>query len=317
MSRYKKSKSSPPHTPSEIEQQQEQWRRRFDSFSPEKQHLIVSETIAAQEACGSRLAVARHLSLIHDALCLDLKTSKQKREWTLFLKAVLPGLALSRSQVFKDIKAWRVAQETFPAQLLDEFFANGYALSVRPTVEQPLGKMTEPCKHVLEQLGDDELSLVQYRMVLSEAANIVKDNAKKNRAPRTPESAEEKRDRLLADFHNLAVGHLEDLAKAIEPGESYTSMRVRDDLEIIVRRLMVATGVEALELEPRSLPEGYRSLNLPALAPKPRKTALPRKGARKARVAKRESLHSHETVADNGTTPVSTTVAEEEVPSLV
>lgn len=315
-----KRKPSPVPTRTTSEQQQEEWERLFATFTPAEKETVERGTKAAKAAAGSRLAVAMNLLQVRDVVCRDLTNPKQKRKWTLCLRVTLPGLATSRSQTFRDMLVVSKAKERFPASLLDEFIASGYALNVRPTAEEPLGRMTKPLLHVLEQIGDDvELNSAQCRTVLAEAANIVKKNAKESRAPRTPRSAEEKRERILHSIHEVVISSLEDLAKAIEPGDEYPARNLRDDLELIVGRLLTATGIEALDLELRSLPEGYECLNLPAPAPKPRRNATRSGGSRTqvAKAAKRKSLRTPKTVTDKGTTSVSTTVAEEEVPSLV
>jgi hypothetical protein len=248
------------------EVQQEQWLRHFDALSNDDREIIEQETREAKAACGSRLAVAKHLANVRDILCRDLANAKQKRLWTLYLKARLPGLAVSRSQAFRDIKAWETAKENFPAALLDAFLSSGYALSVRPTVEEPLGKNTKPIQRILAKLKSEELNEKQCQIVLADAAAKIKAEAKKNRVHTSALSAQEKRDRILADIHNLVIKRIEELSKAIEDGESYTSMHVRDDLELIVNRLMTGTQTDALELEPKSLPEGFMRLSLPGSA---------------------------------------------------
>lgn len=315
--RRNKSASSPPPKPTTSDQQQEQWERHFATLAPEDQECIERETREAKAVSGSRLGAAKHLSKVHDVLCRDLKNPKQKRQWTLYLRVTLPGVAVSRSQMFRDIQAWRVAQDTFRPEFLNEFLSSGYAFNVRPTVEQPLGKMTEPCQQILAKLKPEELNGVQFRTVLAEAANIVKENAKKNRAPRTPLSADEKRSQILKGIHETVLSGLEDLARAIEPGQKYPTSNVRDELEEIVGRLLTATGIETLELERRVLEDGYRSLSLPVPAPKPRKKTTNAGGARVrvARESKRESLHTHKTVEFKDSVPVSTVLAVE-VPSV-
>jgi hypothetical protein len=185
----------------------------------------------------------------------------------------LPGLAVSRSQAFRDIKAWETAKEKFPVALLDAFLSGGYALSVRPTVEEPLGRYTKPCKQVLAKLKSEQPNEKQCATVLDEATAIIKAKAKKNRAAETPLTADEKHDRLLKDFHNLAVSYFEDLAKAVLPGESYSARDVRDDLEAFLCHFLTAAGLDVLEFEPRSLPEGYKSLSLPGSVPDSSDTA--------------------------------------------
>jgi hypothetical protein len=316
MSRQKR-KSSPPPTPTTSEQQQEQWERDFAALNPDDQEVVRRGTDAAKAVCGSRLAVAKNLSQVRDVLCRDLTNPKQKRKWTLYLQVMLPGLATSRSQTFRDIQAWRVAQDTFRPEFLNEFLSSGYAFSLRPTIEQPLGKMTEPCQHRLEELGTTPLNSLQLRTVLMDAADAVKRKAKENRAPRPSLTAEQKRNRILKDTHEAVINGLEDLSKAIEQREEYSAMRLRDDLELIVNRLMTATGIPALESEPRELPEGFKSLSLPEPNPKPSKKATRAGGSgeRVARGAKRESLHTHKAGDSKGTVPASATMAEE-VPSV-
>jgi hypothetical protein len=204
------------------------------------------------------------LSKVHDVLCRDLKGPKQKHRWSLYLKVTLPGVALSRAQVFKDITAWRKAEESFPTPLLDEFLSDGYAFNVRPSVEEPLGKFTEPCQHLLAKLGLEELDERQCRYILGEAATTIKQTAKKSCPRNTPRSADEKRERILAQIHESFLRGMEELTKAVESGESYSAMRVRDDLEFIFGRLMTATQVDALELEPRVLPDGFKRLSVEA-----------------------------------------------------
>src|ERR1035437_9221500 len=71
----------------------------------------------------------------------------------------------------------------------------------------------------------------------------------------------------LADIHNSVIRRIAWLSDAIEPGDSYASMHLRDDLELIVNRIMTAAGIDVLELEPRSLPEGFERLSLSDSAP--------------------------------------------------
>jgi hypothetical protein len=317
MSRRKKLKSSPPSTAKTIDQQQEQWQRHFDALNPDDQEVVQRGTNAAKAVCGSRLAVAKHLSQVRDVLCRNLTNPKQKRKWTLYLQVVLPGLATSRSQVFRDIQAWCQAESMFPALMLDEFLSSGYALSVRPTVEQPLGKMTEPCQHLLSKLHLEELSALQLGTVLSEAANIIKEGAKKSRAPRTRLTVEKNRQRILTTIHEALISGLEDLSKATEPWDEYNAMCLRDDLELIVCRWMTATGIEALDLEQQPLPEGYKSLKLTVPNPKPRtnatRSSASRAGVAKAALPKYPDAQRSE--AHKGTIPVSA-IDTVEVPSV-
>jgi hypothetical protein len=74
-------------------------------------------------------------------------------------------------------------------------------------------------------------------------------------------------ERIFADIHNSVIRRIEELSKAIERGESYTSMHVCDDMELIVSRLMTDTQIDSLELEPRSLPEGFERLSLRGSVP--------------------------------------------------
>jgi hypothetical protein len=277
MSRTKK-KSSPPPTPTSKKrksatptppsnsQQQELWYRCRDGLSPEVRETVENETRAARAAGGSRLAAALHLLVVHDALCGDATNPKQKKLWSAYLAVNLPGFYISRSQVFIDIKAAKVARE-FPAAFLNEFLTSGYAINVRPTTREPLGKFTEPCKQILAKLKPEELSGKECQTVLAEAAAIVKAEAKKNRASKTVLTAEEKRERLVAELHNTTIGYFEDLAtEANESGDSYVAMHVRDDLEEFVCRLMTAMDVDALELRQMSLPEGFHRLKLSSSA---------------------------------------------------
>jgi hypothetical protein len=252
---------------SNSEVQQEQWLRHFDALSTDDREIIEQETREAKAACGSRLAVAKHLANVHDVLCHDLANAKQKRPWTLFLMACLPGLAVSRSQAFRDIKAWKKAKKEFPAPFLDAFLSSGYALSVRPTADEPLGKYTKPCERVLAELNSEGLNEKQCETVLAEVAATIKAEAKRNRVGNNKAlTAEQKRNRLLADLHNSTIDSFEHLAKAIERGDSYESKEVCDDLQEFVCRLMTAMGVEGLELRQMSLPDGFRRLSLPCSA---------------------------------------------------
>jgi hypothetical protein len=282
-------------------------------LTTEEKAFIDRETDAARAAGGSRLAAAKHLLIVRRFLVGDATNPKQKKLWSAYLAANLPGFCISRSQVFKDMKAAEIAEEIFPAAFLNEFVTGGYALNLRPTVEEPLGKFTEPCQQILAKLKSEELNAVQFRTVLSEAASIVKENAKKNRAPRASESADEKRARIMKAIHEAILDGLEDLALAIEEGDEYPTSNGRDELEEIVGRLLTATEIETLDLGQRRLPEGYRSLNLPAPAPKPLKTETrsSRSEARVAKAAKREPLLTAGTVACNGTIPVSSVMALE------
>lgn len=264
MLRPKKSKT--PSQPVNVNfEQRELWHRHFDALSSDDREIIEHETRKATAACGSRLAVAKHLSNVRSVLCRDLSNPKQKHQWTLYLKVNLPGLASSRTQAFRDIKAWQAAEERFPPCLLEEFLSSGYALAVRPTVDEPIGKYTKPLQQILAKLGPGELNAKECEAVLLESAAIIKAEAKRNRPGKATLSVEERRERILADIHNSVIARIVDLSSAVEPGDSYTSTRVRDDLELIVSRLMTAIGVDALEAEPRSLPEGFEPLSLSSL----------------------------------------------------
>lgn len=266
MMRPKKLKSTSV-LPTTDTQQQEMWHRLFDCLKPQDQETILSETSAARAAGGSRLAVALHLRIVRRVLCDDATNAKQKKLWSAYLAANLPGFSISRAQVFRDISAAEAANETFPPAFLAEFISGGYALNVRPSIEEPLGKFTKPCKQILAKLKSEELNEKQCQTVLAEAAAKIKAEAKKNRVHTSLPSAQEKRDRILADIHNLVIKRIAWLPDAIEPGDSYTSMNLRDDLELIVNRIMTAAGIDVLEVEPRSLPEGFERLSLSDSAP--------------------------------------------------
>ncbi len=312
MSRTKK-KSSPPTTPTSNTELLNDWHRHLDCLDAKEKALIERETEAARAAGGSRLAVALHLMVVRRILVGDATNPRQKKLWSAYLAANLPGFCISRAQVFKDISAAAVAEGFFPAAFLNAFLADGYALNVRPSVEEPLGKYTKPCQHALAELNSEELNEKQCQSVLADVAADIKAAAKSNRTPPVKLSAEEKRFQIFKDIHEIVLSSLEDLAKAVEEGDEYPTSNVRDELEEIVGRLLSATGIETLDLEQRRLPEGYRSLNLPAPAVKPLKTGTrsSRSGARVARAPKRESLHLAETLASNGTIPVSGVIALE------
>lgn len=260
-------KHKPSHSPKAktSDEQQEQWLRHLATLNRSDQEIIKRETDAAKAVCGSRLSVAKHLSQVRDILCLDLANAKQKHNWTLYLRVALPGLAVSRSQMFRDILAWRKAEKTFPQLLLEEFLANGYALTVRPTIEQPLGKMTEPIQHILTKRKPEALNGKECETVLVEAAAIIKAGAKKSRHHKSA-SVKEKRDQIYADVHISVVSRIEQLSSTMEPGYSYTLSDIRSDLELIFSRIMTAVGVDDVELEPGRLPEGFKRLSLPSSA---------------------------------------------------
>jgi hypothetical protein len=226
-----------------------------------------------------------------------------------------PGSSLQGHQCCGGAAA---AENIFSTTFLSVFISSGYALNVRPTVEEPLGKFTEPSKHGLSHLRGDELGEAECLELLADVAPKIKAKAKKNRPAKSVASAQEKRERILADIHNHVIKRIAWLPDAIEPGDSYTSMHLRDDLELIVNRIMTAAGIDVLELEPRPLPDGYESLPHPVPVPMPGRieNSSDRSGARVVRTAKRESLHTSEMVAPNGTIPVSAIVVEE-VPSRV
>jgi hypothetical protein len=271
--RKKISNSQPPTLTTE--QALEQWLRHFDTLSADQRAIVEQQTLAAREASGSRLAVAKHLSSVRSVVCANLTNPKQKRMWTLFLRAKLPGLAFSRSQVFKDMQGWEAAQKMFPAAFLDSFLKTGYALAVRPSVDAPLGKYTEPCQHVLSQLGTEDLSESQMEQVLAEVVQMLKDDAKKSRVPQAKKTAEEKRVKALSDVHEYIIAQLLNLAEAVEPNEKYTTMHLRDDLELIMGRVMTATNMEVLDAEPKSLPKGFSKLAVPEPESKDVRSAMP------------------------------------------
>lgn len=258
----KKRKSVSP-TPTPITEPTLVWHRHYQALAPDKQETIQRETAAARAAGGSRLAVAMHLMVVRRILRGDATNPKQKKLWSAYLAANLPGFCISRAQVFRDISAAEAAEETFPAVFLAEFISGGYALSVRPSVEEPIGKFTAPCKQILVKLDPEHLSSEECAAVLTEASAIIRAEAKKNRTGKTALTAEDKRESILTSLHNTAVSFFSDLAQAIEPGDSYNAMHVRDDLEEIVCRLMTALGVDALELRQVSLPDGFDRLSLP------------------------------------------------------
>jgi len=277
MSRTKK-KSSPPPTPTSKKRksasptptsnshQQELWCRHRDCLSPEERETVERETNAARAAGGSRLAVALHLLVVRRILCGDATNSKQKKLWSAYLAANLPGFSISRAQVFKDISAAAGAEEIFPTTFLNVFVSSGYALNVRPTVEQPLGKFTEPSKHRLSHLTGDELGEPECLEVLANVADAIKAEAKRNRDNKPVVSLQQQRDGIYADIHNSIVSGMEKLSRAIEPGFSYTTTDFRDDLETIVGRLMTAVGFDVLDVETKNLPEGFKRLSAPGSA---------------------------------------------------
>lgn len=258
----KKRKSASPTATSNTEQMLV-WHRHYEALTPEKQETIQRETSAARAAGGSRLAVALHLQVVRRILVGDATNPTQKKLWSAYLAANLPGFSISRAQVFKDMSAAAAAQELFPTTFLNAFVTSGYALNVRPTVEQPLGKFTEPSKHRLSHSKGDELGEKECLEVLAAAAEAIKAEAKRKRDEKPKKlTAEQKRKRILADLHNDTIGYFERLAKAIEPGDSYTAMHLRDDLEEFLCRLMTAMEIDALEPRQISLPDGFKPLNL-------------------------------------------------------
>lgn len=273
MSRQKRSKSTLPRpkskkqksaspTPTSNSQQQELWCRHRDGLSTEEKEIVERETNLARAAGGSRLAAALHLLVVRRILVGAATNPKQKKQWSAYLAANLPGFSISRAQVFKDISAAAVAQELFPTTFLNAFVTGGYALNVRPTVEQPLGKFTEPSKHRLSHLISDELGERECLEVLADVADAIKADAKKKRDEKPTLTLQQRRDGIYADIHNAVVSGIEKLSSAMERGYSYTLTDVRDDLELIVNRIMTAVGIDALELEPRPLPEGFDRLRL-------------------------------------------------------
>ncbi len=248
------------------EQKVELWRHHFDCLNSQDKEVILSETRAAQAAGGSRLSIAMHLLVVRDMLIGDATNPTQKKLWSAYLATFLPGLCISRSQLFIDMAAAKAAKETFTPTFLQAFVSGGYALRVRPTVEEPLGKFTKPTRHILLNMKGGDLGEKECLEVLSEASAIIKAEAKKNRDTKPTLTAEEKRNRILADLHNNTIGYFEDLAKAIEAGDSYDSKDVYGDLQDFVSRLMTAMGVDALEPFPRSLPAAFNRLSLPGSA---------------------------------------------------
>ena len=255
----------------DLEQQREHYFHHLDTLDPAERQTIEHETAAAREACGSRLAVAKHLSKVHDILCRDLKNPRQKTHWTEYLRVTLPGLAGSRSQIFKDILAWREAKNNFPAPFLDAFFSSGYAMKVRPTVDDPLGKYTEPCKQILLKCGDLDMSAEQANVILSEAANSIaqqvkakRDARKEERKARENRSADERRRDLLLRIHTSVIDGMKALAETVEDGETYTAINLRDDVEAILSLILKATGTTDIEVTPRPLPDGYTEFVIPA-----------------------------------------------------
>ncbi len=263
MSRNAKKTTRSVSKPQDIDVQREQWRRYLETLPPEESAIVQQETDAAKVACGSRLTVAKHLSRVHDILCRDLKNAKQKKQWTVYLRVSLPGLAISRSQVFKDIKAWERARTMFPASFLDSFLSSGYALAVRPSVDAPLGKYTEPCQHVLSHLGEVNPTKEQVEQVLTDVVQMLKREAKNSHVPPAKKTAEEKRLKALSDVHEAVISQLLNLIEAVEPNEKYTKMHLRDDLELIIGRLMAATEMDALDIEPRDFPDDFSTLTVP------------------------------------------------------
>ncbi len=255
----KKRKSASPTTTSNS-QQQELWHRHFGNLDPQVKQTIECETRAARAAGGSRLAVAMSLLTVRRILCGDATNPKQKQLWSAYLAVNLPGFYISRSQVFTDIKAAKVARETFPAAFLDEFLASGYALNVRPTVEEPIGKYTKPCQQILAKLKHEELSGKECQTVLAEAAAFIKADAKRSRLARPTLSIQEKRQAIYAEIHNAVISGIEQLSNATEPGYSYSADDVRCDLELILGRIMTAVPLDALDVETRNLPDGLNRL---------------------------------------------------------
>lgn len=232
MSRTKK-KSSPPPTPTSKKRKSASptptsntepmlvWHRHYEALAAEKQETIKRETAAARAASASRLAVALHLMVVRRILVGDATNPKQMKLWSAYLAANLPGFSISRAQVFKDISAAAAAEELFPATFLSAFIDGGYALSVRPTAEAPLGKFTEPSKHRLSHLTGDELGERECLEVLADVAAAIKAEAKKNRIKPTL-TIQQQRDGIYADIHNDVISGMEKLSRAIEPGFSYT-----------------------------------------------------------------------------------------------
>jgi hypothetical protein len=247
------------------EQKVELWRRHFDCLNSKDKEVILSETRAARAAGGSRLAIAMHLLVVRDMLVGDATNPTQKKLWSAYLAVFLPGLCISRSQLFIDIAAAQSAKQMFSPVFLQTFIEGGYALRVRPTAEEPLGKYTNPCTRILKKLESAELDERQCATVLADASAIIKAEARKNRVAKPALTAEEKRNRILADLHNTTIKYFEDLSKAIEPGDSYESKDVYGDLQDFVSRLMTAMGVDALEPFPRRLPDGFTPLSIPGL----------------------------------------------------
>lgn len=243
------------------------WHRHHEALTREEKETIERETAAARAAGGSRLAVAMHLMVVRRILRGDATNPTQKKLWSAYLAANLPGFSISRAQVFRDIDAAEAAEELFPqVGFLKVFVDSGYALNVRPTVQQPLGKFTEPCKHRLSHLTGDELGEPGYLEVLADAADAIKAEAKRNRIAKPEVTLQVKRDGIYADIHNAVVSGMEKLSRAIEPGFSYTMRDFRDDLETIVGRLMTAAGFDVLDVETKNLPEGFNRLNVPGSA---------------------------------------------------
>lgn len=271
MPRPKKAKKQSVPPTNKFEEQVELWHRHFNSFNSQEQETILSETRAAQAAGGSRLAIAMHLLVVRNMLNGEATNPKQKKLWSAYLAVFLPGLCISRSQLFIDLAGAEAAQKAFPPKFLQAFISGGYALRMRPTEQEPLGKFTAYCQHLLTKLGHqpDE---AESKFLLAEAAANIKADAKKSRVKKAALTADEKRKSILEALHNMTLRSFEDLAEAIEIGESYTPMRVRDDLEEFVCRLMTAMEIDDLELRQMPLPEGFNRLNLPDSAVNSSKT---------------------------------------------
>jgi hypothetical protein len=187
--------------------------------------------------------------------------------WSVYLAANLPGFSISRAQIFRDIDAAEQAERLFPqVSFLKVFVDSGYALNVRPTVDLPLGKFTKPCEHILGQLSSQELGDKECLSVLADAAADIKAQAKQNRIIKPTLTVQQRRNHIYADIHDAVVSGMQKLSRTVERGYSYTLTDFRDDLETIVGRLMTAVGLDVLDVETKSLPDGFNPLSLPGSA---------------------------------------------------
>lgn len=221
--------------------------------TPKKDANSISKTVTA-------------LRVVRRILVGDATNPKQMKLWSAYLAANLPGFCISRAQVFKDISAAAAAEELFPATFLSVFIESGYALNVRPTAEAPLGKFTEPSKHRLSHLTGDALGEKECLEVLADVADAIKAEAKKNRPIKPTLTVQQQRGVIYANIHNAIVSGVVQLSGTTEPSYAYTLTDVRDDLELILGRIMTAARLDVLDVETKNLPEGFNRLSLPCPA---------------------------------------------------